>query len=370
MRATVFAGIIFGIGLFSGCITPKPDEVIKAYDIDFNWGEGGPNGFAKPGLWAEADPVKHVDWYYEMGCNTIQSFAVSCNGYAWYKNGFVPEQPGLKHNFLPEMVKYAHSKGMRVLGYFCAGSNTKWGLEHPELSYGIPSAPHIPYTAQYLDYLCRSIEDALVKTGMDRFMVDWVWNPGTTMEPYPPLKWLGCEQVMYNELMGRPFPGKENITPQMEQDFRRKAINRCWERIYKTAKKVKPDCIVWITCCQLTSKDIEGSPMLQQADWILNEAGDVETTALSRKLVGKQTRLITCLASWNRQDPVKVTQDALKNNIGLYGFTKPIDSLGNIKPVGYYLSHPIDSLNGDEKNIAVLARMFNGLKMNYVKKGN
>jgi hypothetical protein len=29
-----------------------------------------------------------------------QSFAVSCNGYAWYKNGIVPEQPGLKHNFL------------------------------------------------------------------------------------------------------------------------------------------------------------------------------------------------------------------------------------------------------------------------------
>jgi hypothetical protein len=31
-----------------------------------------------------------------MGVNTIQTFIVSCNGYAWYKNGVVPEQPGLK----------------------------------------------------------------------------------------------------------------------------------------------------------------------------------------------------------------------------------------------------------------------------------
>ena len=29
---------------------------IKAYCIDFNWGDGGPNAFAAPGLWAGADP--------------------------------------------------------------------------------------------------------------------------------------------------------------------------------------------------------------------------------------------------------------------------------------------------------------------------
>ncbi len=33
---------------------------IKAFCIDFNWGPGGPNGFAAPGLWADADPAAHV----------------------------------------------------------------------------------------------------------------------------------------------------------------------------------------------------------------------------------------------------------------------------------------------------------------------
>ena len=58
---------------------------------DFNWGPGGPNGFAAPGLWADAAPVEHLAWYGQLGCNVIQTFAVSCNGYAWYKDGVVPE---------------------------------------------------------------------------------------------------------------------------------------------------------------------------------------------------------------------------------------------------------------------------------------
>jgi hypothetical protein len=118
----------------------RGDEELRAYSIDFNWGAGtndyiqpGTCNFAKPGLWADANPAAHVDWYAALGCNVIQSFAVSCNGYAWYKNGVVPPQPGLKYDFLTEEVKLAHQKRMLVIGYFCAGSNTKWGREHPSL---------------------------------------------------------------------------------------------------------------------------------------------------------------------------------------------------------------------------------------------
>ena len=71
---------------------PK-QEAIKAYCLDFNWAPTNRRGrpFAKPGQWAGADPAAHVAWYKAMGANVIQTFAVSTNGYAWYKNGFVPE---------------------------------------------------------------------------------------------------------------------------------------------------------------------------------------------------------------------------------------------------------------------------------------
>jgi len=351
----------------AGSKKPVDNEPIKAYDIDFNWGEGGPNGFAAPGLWADADPAAHVEWYASLGCNVIQSFAVSCNGYAWYKNGIVPEQPGLVHDFLTEQVKLAHQKNIKVFGYFCAGSNTRWGLENPDYSYGVPSAPHIPYTTKYLDFLCASIGDAIKKTGIDGVFIDWLWNPGAVMEPYPPLKWILCEQEMFTELMGKPFPGIDKITPETELEFRRKAIDRTWKRIKETVKKADPGCIIWLTCAQLTNRDIAGSDMLKEVDWVLNEAGDTATTTSAQAMLGKHTRMVTCLANWNGQDAAMVIPDATRKKIGLYGFTKPVNG-SLMPPVDHYLSIHPDSLKGDARNIALLARTYNGLPFDYVKK--
>ena len=100
------AGMMSGARL-SLATSLRPAQ-IKAFCIDFNWVNGK---FAPPGHWAEASPAEHVAWYEGMGANVIQTFAVSCNGYAWYKGGRVPAQPGLKHNFLTEVVKLATKRG-------------------------------------------------------------------------------------------------------------------------------------------------------------------------------------------------------------------------------------------------------------------
>ena len=342
-------------------------ETIKSYNIDFNWGPGGPNAFPAPGTWADANPQEHIEWYEALGCNVVMTHALSCNGYAWYKNGFIPEQPGLKYDFLTEMVKLGHQRNMKVFGYFCAGANTKWGIDHPDLSYGIPNNPHIPFTTQYLNYLCASIKDALQKTKMDGFMIDWIWNPGTSIEPYPPLKWLACEQEMFVELMNRPFPGVDNITPELETDFRRKAIARAWRRIHDTAKETNPNCLIWATCCQVTSNDLVGSDIFKEADIFMNEEGDISHVEGIRHIVGEHTRLMTCVARWNEKDPSVIIPQAIKANIGLFGFTKPqINSL--LPSVSYYLSKPVDEFEGDNRNIAYFARIYNDLALDYVKK--
>jgi len=154
INTAVFAAIaLAALGVAPSSRAGEASEfvVIKAYCLDFNW--AGRRGFAKPGTWKDADPAAHVAWYKAMGANVIQTFCVSCNGHAWYKNGVVPEQPGLKHDFLREVVKLGHAEGMLVMGYFCIASNTRWGKEHPDLSYGTPSTYHIPHTDEYLAYL-------------------------------------------------------------------------------------------------------------------------------------------------------------------------------------------------------------------------
>lgn len=360
--ALAFSGIP-SVGMETTSLRPAIPAEIKAYDIDFNWGPGGPNGFAKPGLWADADPAAHVAWYKALGCNTIQTFAVSCNGFAWYKNGIVPEQPGLKHDFLPEMVRLAHLENILVFGYFCAGSNTRWGQTQPALSYGFPSEPHIPYTDEYLAYLDGAIRDAVGKTGMDGFMVDWVRMP--TGRPANGTGWLDCEKKLYAQLMSVPFPGEGAVTTDQYNEYGRRAVARCWQTIRKAAKESNPKCLVWLTCCDVNDPHIANSTALKETDWLLNEAGDIERTAAAKAMIGPQTRLITCLALWNRQNPDIVIPAARNGGVGLYGFTKP--TVGNLKePVAHYLSKPAKSFRGDDYSIAALARAYLGLSQDAV----
>jgi alpha-L-rhamnosidase len=325
-------------------------QPLRAYCIDFNWLVDGKHVFPEPGHWADADPAAHVKWYKDAGVNCIQTFVLSANGYAWYKGGPVPEQPGLKHDFLPEVVKLGHKERMLVMGYYCIGANTLWGKLHPEQSYGTPSWMHIPLTKEYIEYLCVSVEDALKKTGMDGFMLDWMVNTSG--------KWLDCEKTMYQELLGVPFPGDDKISPADLEKFNDLAIKRCWTRIRDTARKVKPDCILWPN--GINHLKLEG------ADWLLNEGPDVETTEAARKeLNGRPVRLIQNQVGWSNHDARKVFCDPANRDKDFYGFAAPYDNSLPL-PVAEYLKRPVADFNGtsamtiNDRNIAALIRFYLG----------
>ena len=82
------------------------------------------------------------------------------------------------------------------------------------------------------------------KTGIDGFMIDWVWMPKRQSTEG---KWLECEKKLYQQLMGEPFPGEDKLTKEQDLAYSRKAIDRCWKTIRKAAKDANPNCIVWLT---------------------------------------------------------------------------------------------------------------------------
>ena len=337
---------------------PARIKTIKAYCLDFNWAPTGRRGrpFAKPGQWAGADPARHVAWYKAIGANVIQTFCVSTNGYAWYKDGLVAEQTGLKHDFLSEVVKLGHQEGMLVMGYFCIASNPKWGTDHPDQSYGTPTTYHIPYTDEYLDYLSKSIQDAVRKTGIDGFMIDWLWMPKRESTDG---KWLACEQALYKQLMGEPFPGEDKLTAAQDTQYSRKAIDRCWKTIHKAAKQANPKCVVWLTVNKINHPHVINSDMYKEADWLMNEAGSMQGIDQVKDTVGEHTRLITCMARWNGQDATEAVPEALAAGVGLYGFTTPRGGDGRV-PLDRIFSRQVSELAGDGRNIAVLARAYHG----------
>jgi hypothetical protein len=342
---------------------------IKAYCLDFNWVNTARKRkpFASPGTWAASDPAEHVAWYKAIGANVIQTFCVSTNGYAWYKNGFVPEQPGLKHDFLPEVVRLGHREGMLVFGYFCAAANPKWGTDHPDQSYGTPTTYHIPYTDEYLAYLSASISDAVKKTGIDGFMVDWLWMPDRKATEG---KWLECEKKLYQQLMGESFPGEEQLGEKSEKytAYSRKAIDRAWKAIHKAAKEANPECIIWLTSNHINHPHVVNSDMYRQADWLMNESGDMKRIEQVKNMVGPHTRMITCLARWNGKDATQVVPEALNAGVGLYGFAAPRKNTGLI-PLENILGKPVAELQGDDRNIAVLARAYHGAPIEAVWNG-
>ena len=134
----------------------------------------------------------------------------------------------------------------------------------------------------------------------------------------------------------------------------------------KAAKETDPECKIWLTCFDITHPHIVNSKMFQEIDWLMNEGGDLKRIEEIRSMVGPHTRLITCLAGWNKQDAKTVVVDAIKSGVGLYGFAKP-NANSLLPPAGYYLSKPIDSLTGDNRNIATFASVYNDLGIDYVK---
>ena len=62
--------------------------------------------------------------------------------------------------------------------------------------------------------------------------------------------------------------------------------------------------------------------MFQEIDWLMNEEGDINRIDSIRNMVGENTRLITCLANWNKKDAKKVVVDAQESRSWIIWFCK------------------------------------------------
>lgn len=319
---------------------PKP---IKAFCIDFNWAGNQPS---PPGTYAHADPADHVRWYRDLGANTIQTFCVTYNGYAWYPSDVAPVTPGLKSpNFLGDMVELGHKAGMRVLGYFTLGANPYWEKLHPNLVHGGDSdSIKIPMTLEYLDYFCRSVEDAILKTGVDGFMIDWV-------RPTQHKNWLDCEKEMYRQLLGEEFPESGRPSTKMILEFDRRAMERAWRHIRWTVRATGPS-VIWTNHPFLKSEYPiwTGHRVLEEVDWVLNEAPELDHLDWLRRQVGPRTLILQNLCGWKDHDALmwkKIAPMAL----GFYGFAKADEKT----------TLPDPTIEVNVKNIEILREAYHSL---------
>ena len=363
--ARTIGAAVLAIALIPLCSARAANDPIKAFCIDFNWGEGGPNGFAKPGLWADASPEEHVAWYAGLGCNVIQTFAVSCNGYAWYKGGRVPPQPGLKYDFLADTVKLGHQPGHEGDGLFLRRCEHALGPDahQPQLRRAQCAAHPVHNRLSRLPLRLHRGRPPAHRHG--RF------HDRLGLEPGRPRRQPGCagwsaSSRCIGSCFGEAFPGKDKITPERELEFRRRAIDRCWERIRATTKRVKPDAVIWLSCCNVSSPVVVNSKLFKEVDWLMNEATDPKSLqqvaedegpahpagAVCRRL-GRCPRRAAYSVGRRRARPRHLRlRQAGPNSLPL--------------PIAEYRSRSIASFQGNDRNIAVLARYFTGASLEIV----
>ncbi len=318
-------------------------NAVKAFCIDFNWGD---HGAAEPGLFAQADPQEHVRWYQDLGANVIQTFCVSYNGYAWYPSGVAPVTPGLKHpNFLGDMVKLGHRAGMKVMGYYTLGANPYWEARNPELVHrDAGDYIKIPFTLEYLDYFCRSVEDTLKKVAIDGFMVDWVRPPQHK-------NWLACEKEMYRQLLGETFPASGSPPNEVVLEFDRRAIERAWRHLKLTVHSTRR-VIIWTNHPFVEAEKPlwEGHRLLQEVDWVLNERPEAAWLDWLRARVGPKTLIVQNLCGWEGHD-ANLWRKVDTQVFGLYGFAKA-DAQTTL---------PTDKVPANIKNIKLLREAYHSL---------
>jgi hypothetical protein len=92
----------------------------------------------------------------------------------------------------------------------------------------------------------------------------------------------------------------------------------------------------------------------------MNEAPDPATLATVQAMAGPRTRLVQCVVGWGPQhDAARVLADPANRDLAIYGFAKP--GPGSLPlPVAEYLAQRLITFAGNDRNIAVLARHWNG----------
>lgn len=327
-------------------MTSQPSSHIRAFNIDFNWDQ---DGLAFPGGYTHADPAEHLRWYRDLGVNTIQTFCVAANGYAWYPTSRVaPVTPGLRGDFLGELTRLAHAEGIRVMGYFCLGANPHWEALHPELiDHKSPNYFRIPLTDAYLDDFCGSVRDALEQTEIDGFMVDWIRARKRTC-------WPDVEKRMYREFLRVSFP--EQAPPDAPEfvEFERRALERAWVRIKEAVVSVRP-ALIWTNHPfeRVDDPIWHGHRLLKEVDWVLNEGPDPAILEWLVRECGEQVRIIQNLCGWKEHDAAQFAKID-RERFGLYGFAQA-DPLTTLPSHDY-----TPACAANERNIATLRALYRG----------
>jgi hypothetical protein len=111
---------------------------------------------------------------------------------------------------------------------------------------------------------------------------------------------------------------------------------------------------------------LQKTSVLKEADWLMDESGNPDQMRRIGTLLGPQTQQMLCVVGWGEgHNARKILAGPSNARYGIYGFMAPgPNSLP--PPIARYIGQHADGFQGNDRNVAVLARFFNRRPFDYV----
>ncbi|MHC4676363.1 MAG: alpha-amylase family protein, partial [Planctomycetota bacterium] len=206
---------------------------------------------------------KAAEGFQEMGANVFTRFTKGGNDACWWPSKIGAVRPEAeKFNFVQKMIDNAHSRGMRMIGYYRHMADKAMAEKHPEWLCRKWDGSSIKEAGKRPDWLClntgfrdfikaRLLEQ--VDMGLDGFYFDYIHMPGS---------WLGTPTYMYicscqtcREKFEKTYGQKMPEKPKMGDsdgklliDFYNRTITEIFKEWTKAVHQRNPDCVMIISC--------------------------------------------------------------------------------------------------------------------------
>jgi uncharacterized lipoprotein YddW (UPF0748 family) len=222
---------------------PKLTGSYREYCFDFNWVDKLDRHVKPLSDYAQLSAKQQIQDLVDINADSIMVFCMSITGYMFYDSKVGIRHPTLKFDYLKEMIRLGHEKGIAMELYvptmwadYLIEQHPDWGMRNPDgtLFTAAYEGYHPDPNSPAADWYVEVIRELVPAYGGDAFFAD-----GITF-----IKYGQSEHTVkkFKQDMGRDYPISLASDPDWRATLRWeiKQIDNWWHKLRNAVKELDP----------------------------------------------------------------------------------------------------------------------------------
>ena len=222
---------------------PKLSASYREYCFDFNWVDKLHDHVKPLSDYAQLSAQQEIQDLLDIHSDSLMVFCMSISGYMFYDSKVGKRHPTLKYDYLKEMIRLGHEKGIAMELYvptmwadYLIEQHPDWGMRNPDgtlftAAYG---GYHPDPNSPAADWYVEVIRELIPSYGGDGFFAD-----GITFTKYGQSEYTVKK---FKQDMGRDYPVSLESDPDWRATLRWeiKQIDAWWQKLRSAIKERDP----------------------------------------------------------------------------------------------------------------------------------